>query len=76
MTTINDKLGLKRAGKRSMMKSLPKDRASAAAVTSAECPACHQVGKAKISKTKGEGWLFCTWCNHVYERPAESKEVN
>lgn len=27
MTTINDKLGLKRAGKRSMMKNLPEDRA-------------------------------------------------
>jgi transcription elongation factor Elf1 len=69
MSTINEKLGLRRAGKRSMMK-LPKNRAAAAKITAAECPHCHQRGKATISATKGLGWLFCTWCSHVYERPA------
>jgi hypothetical protein len=69
MTTINDKLGLRRAGTRSMMK-LPKNRIEAAKITSAECPACHVVGKAKISATKGPGWLYCTWCNTVFEVPA------
>jgi hypothetical protein len=70
MTSINEKLGLKRAGKRAMMKNLPANRAAAAAITSAECPSCHTRGKASISKTKGPGWLYCTWCNHVWEGPA------
>ncbi len=68
MTTINDKLGFRRAGKRSMMK-LPKNRIEAAKITSAECPACHTRGKAKISKTT-PGALYCTWCNTVFEAPA------
>lgn len=69
MSTINGKLGLRPAGKRSMMK-LPKSRAAAAAITSAKCPCCQMVGKASPSKTKGPGWLYCTWCNHVWELPA------
>ncbi len=65
MTSINDKLGIKRAGKRAMMK-LPKNRAAAAAITSAKCPTCARTG-ARESKTKGPGWLYCTWCNTVWE---------
>lgn len=65
MTSINDKLGIKRAGKRAMM-NLPKSRAAAAAITSAKCPTCQQTG-ARPSKTKGPGWLYCTWCNTVWE---------
>lgn len=66
MTSINQKLGLKPAGKRNMMK-LPKDRAEAVKVTSAKCPACQMVGRAKVSATKGQGWLYCTWCNEVWQ---------
>lgn len=64
MTTINEKLGFKRAGKRSMMK-LPKNRAAAAVITSATCPACQRTG-ARASKTQ-PGSLYCTWCNHLWE---------
>jgi hypothetical protein len=70
MTSINDKLGLKRPGRRRMMTNLPKDRAEAVKVTSAQCPSCHIVGKAKRSVTKGPGWLYCTWCNAVWEAEA------
>lgn len=66
MTSINSKLGLKPAGRRSMMK-LPKDRAAAAAITSAICPECHHTG-ARPSKTQ-PGKLYCTWCNHIWELP-------
>jgi hypothetical protein len=67
MTSINDKLGIKRAGPRAMMKSLPTNRAAAAAITRATCPSCQRTG-ARPSKTKGPGWLYCTWCNTVWEQ--------
>lgn len=65
MSTINGKLGLKAAGKRSMMKLPPKleDRNR---ITSAVCPECQRTG-ARPSKTKGAGWVFCTNCNHLWE---------
>jgi hypothetical protein len=66
MTTINDKMGLRRAGKRSMMSNLPKTRAAAAMITAAQCPACQVRGKAKPSATQ-PGQLYCTWCHHVFE---------
>jgi len=69
MTTINSKLGLRRAGQRNMMKSLPKTRAAAAALTSARCPDCKTIGKAKASATQ-PGSLFCTWCHHVWKPEA------
>jgi hypothetical protein len=65
MTTINSKMGLKPAGKRSMMK-LPTDRAEAAKITAAKCPSCQRTG-ARPSKTKGAGWLWCSWCNTTWE---------
>ena len=68
MTSINDKLGLKRAGTRAFMK-LPPDRADAARITSAVCPSCGRTG-ARASKTKGPGWVYCSWCNTVFELPA------
>lgn len=68
MSTINGNLGLKPAGKRSMMK-LPPDRAEAARITSAVCPECGRTG-ARPSKTKGKGWAYCGGCNHVWELPA------
>ena len=69
MTTINDKMGFKRAGKRPFMKNLPANRAEAATITSATCPHCQIRGKASLSKTQ-PGWLFCTRCCQTYERPS------
>lgn len=68
MTSINDKLGIKRAGKRSMMK-LPKTRAAATALTSAKCPTCGRTG-ARQSQLK-PGYLVCSWCADSWE-PAPS----
>jgi transcription elongation factor Elf1 len=67
MTTINSKMGLRPAGKRSFMKNLPTDRSAAAQITSAICPHCQVTGKCTASKTKGPGWLFCTWCSTSFE---------
>lgn len=67
MSTINGKLGLRPAGKRSMMK-LPTNRAEAAKITSAICPECARTG-ARPSKTKGAGWVYCPHCNHIWELP-------
>jgi len=64
MSTINEKLGLKRAGKRPMMK-LPPNKIEAAKITSARCPICQHTG-ARPSKTQ-PGALYCTWCNHIWE---------
>jgi ribosomal protein L37AE/L43A len=66
MTSINDKLGLRRAGKRSMMK-LPEDRALRNRVTSAHCPKCDRTG-AQLSRLRA-GLLFCTWCYHEWPLP-------
>ncbi len=69
MTSINDKMGLRPAGKRSMMK-LPPDRDLRNRVTSAKCPACDLTG-AHLSKLRDrEGWLVCSWCQHTWELPA------
>lgn len=64
MSSINSKMGLKPAGKRSMMK-LPTNRAEAAAITSARCPACSRTG-ARLSKITA-GWLTCSWCAHTWD---------
>lgn len=66
MTSINKQMGLRPAGKRSMMK-LPTDRALRTRVTSAVCPNCHRTG-ANLSKLR-PGWMNCTWCNHTWELP-------
>lgn len=63
MSHINDKLGLKPAGKRSMMK-LPTDRALRTRLTSAQCPQCGQRG-ARLSKVRA-GWFACSWCPHSW----------
>jgi hypothetical protein len=68
MSHINEKLGLRPAGQRSMMK-LPKTLTDRNRVTSAKCPDCGRTG-ARPSRTKGPGFLYCTWCNTVYELPA------
>jgi hypothetical protein len=64
MTSINEKLGLRRAGKRSMMK-LPEDRALRTRVTAAKCPSCQRTG-AQLSRLH-PGQAFCTWCYHEWE---------
>lgn len=68
MSTINGKLGLKPAGKRSMMK-LPPDRELRNRITAATCPDCARTGQ-RPSKTKGAGWLYCPYCNTTWELPA------
>lgn len=70
MTSINEKLGLKRAGKRSMMK-LPDDRALRAKVTAAKCPSCGLTG-ATLSKVR-PGYVFCTWCSHAWPLNEETE---
>lgn len=69
MSTINQKQGLRPAGKRSMMK-LPTDRALRNQVTAAQCPKCG-LYRASLSKVKGHaGSLWCTGCGHAWELPA------
>lgn len=68
MTTINQQMGLPRAGKRSMMK-LPKKLEDRVRLTSAICPECSRTG-ARALRSKGPAWVFCTWCSHAWELPA------
>lgn len=63
MSRINEKLGLKPAGKRDMMK-LPDDKALRTALTSAKCPSCTRTG-ARLSRTE-PGAFCCSWCNHIW----------
>lgn len=67
MSRINEKLGIKPAGQRSMMK-LPPDRAARAALTAAKCPSCGRTG-ARESKTQ-PGAYYCTWCNTIWQPEA------
>lgn len=69
MSRINEKLGMKPAGKRNMMK-LPEDRALRNRITSARCPECGRTG-ANLSKTEKTPHLFCTHCSHLWPLPAE-----
>jgi ribosomal protein L37AE/L43A len=66
MTSINKNLGLRPAGKRSMMK-LPEDRALRAKVTAAKCPQCDRTG-AQLSRLR-PGFLYCTHCYTQWELP-------
>lgn len=67
MTTINEKMGLKRAGKRWMM-NLPDTLEERARLTSARCPKCDRTG-ALQSKAR-PGWLWCSWCAHRWQASA------
>jgi hypothetical protein len=69
MSHINEKLGLKPAGQRSMMK-LPADRALRNRITAAQCPQCQQRGARP--KPHHPGWVFCSWCAHTWELPADA----
>lgn len=64
MTTINERLGIKRAGKRRMMK-LPADAELRTKLTGAHCPKCDRTG-ATLSKTEPDHF-FCTWCSHTWK---------
>jgi predicted RNA-binding Zn-ribbon protein involved in translation (DUF1610 family) len=64
VTSINRKMGLKPAGKRSMMK-LPTSTDLRTRLTSAKCPACTQTGM-RLSKTQ-PGKFYCPWCNTIWE---------
>jgi hypothetical protein len=68
MTSINDKLGLKRAGVRDMMK-LPTDREERVALTAAKCPHCGNRGARASRMTPG--WCFCSWCGRRWD-PAKA----
>lgn len=71
MTSINSKLGFKPAGKRSMMK-LPDDRAAAADLTGARCPACHATGVIE-HVIHGKRTRMCTFCvPAVFWEPEEA----
>jgi hypothetical protein len=63
MTSINEKLGIKRAGKRSMMK-LPENRSEAVALTAAQCPSCQQRHARKSQLREGDYW--CGWCGATW----------
>jgi formate dehydrogenase maturation protein FdhE len=65
VSSINEKLGLKRAGKRAMMK-LPNDRAARNDLTAAKCPKCGQRG-VRESVIHGARWRTCSWCGHGWE---------
>ncbi len=67
MSHINEKLGLRPAGKRSMMK-LPSDRELRIRITAAQCPKCAERGARP--KPHQSGWVFCSWCNHTWELQA------
>jgi hypothetical protein len=69
MSRINEKMGFKPAGKRSMMK-LPSDRELRARVTSARCPSCDRTG-ARVSRTQ-PGHLWCSWCSTTWPLPEAS----
>ena len=64
MTSINEKLGFKRAGKRKMM-NLPAAAADRTALTSAQCPACGQRGVVQHLIFRRLRRL-CSWCGHAW----------
>lgn len=63
MSRINDKLGIRPAGKRSIMK-LPKDRAVSVRLTAAVCPSCDRRGANESRLMPGAYW--CSYCNHTW----------
>lgn len=57
-------MGLKRAGKRRMMK-LPKERRGRAELTATVCPKCGRTGVMEY-ETRGSLTRACTWCSHQW----------
>jgi len=72
MTSINSKLGVRPARKRSMMK-LPSDLEARSRLTAAECPKCGRRGANASRLQPGAYW--CTWCSHHWT-PAPATDVN
>jgi hypothetical protein len=70
MSSINDKLGIRRGGKREMMK-LPGDPALRARLTSTRCPACGE-RHARLSHVQ-PGAFWCAWCAHTW-MPDDDRE--
>ncbi len=64
MSRINEKLGLKPAGKLAMM-HLPSNRHAAADLTSAKCPECGLTGAIEYLRF-GERRRACTWCGAAW----------
>jgi hypothetical protein len=58
MSRINEKLGLRPAGQRAMMR-LPEDRAVRCALTATRCPTCGQTGARQSVKDPRLAW--CPW---------------
>jgi hypothetical protein len=67
VSRINQKLGIKPAGKRSMMK-LPADRELRSKLTSAVCPTCGQRGAFLSRVTPGH--FICSWCHQGWNPDA------
>jgi len=67
MSTINQKLGLRRASKRHMMR-LPKTLHERTALTSAQCPECSRRGVIE-NVIHGRRQRCCTWCGHTWANP-------
>ena len=70
MTSINEKMGLKRAGKRAMMK-LPKSLHERAALTATQCPDCGARGVMEFT-AHGIVKRICTRCSHTWEPSPEA----
>ena len=64
MSSINEKLGLPRAGKRPMMK-LPKDRDARNDLTRATCPKCGRGGVLEFVSFR-ERRRLCKWCSETW----------
>jgi len=64
MSRINEKLGFKPAGKRSMMQ-LPQNLKDRVQITSAQCPECQRYQARPVPRKPG--WVFCFFCNHRWE---------
>ncbi len=69
MTSINEKMGFKRPGKRAFM-NLPKTRSEAVKITAAKCPQCGLTG-ARASRTQ-PGKLYFPCCNTFGDVPTAS----
>lgn len=64
MSSINQKLGIRPAGRRRMM-ALPTDRAAAADLTAAKCPDCGQRGVIQ-HVIHGKKTRMCSWCSATW----------
>lgn len=65
MTSINEKLGLRRARKRRMM-NLPKNISTRADLTAAQCPACGARGVIE-NVIHGKRRRMCVWCSEGWD---------